>query len=233
VDEKSKEITAIPKLLRMLEITGAVVTIDAMGCQKGIARTIRERGADYVLALKANHERLFEQVVASVDGARARLMKGPDIRYHREWSEAHGRTERRRCWATTDLGWLVGRQEWEGLRTVVLIESERFVGDSLAEEERYYVSSLPADAKLLNEAIRSHWAVENGLHYEKDRWWYEDRHVCRRRGLAARFTALLSAALTALRATGCDTAEGSLRAAADALCWDVDPAISLIAGPAL
>ena len=103
VDEKSNEITAIPKLLKMLAISGAIVTIDAMGCQKEIARTIRGREADYVLALKANHEHLFEQVVAFWDRACARRRKGPDIRYHREWSEGHGRTESRRCWATSDL----------------------------------------------------------------------------------------------------------------------------------
>jgi predicted transposase YbfD/YdcC len=108
VDEKSNEITAIPKLLKMLAISGAIVTIDAMGCQKEIARTIRGREADYILALKANHEHLFEQVVAFWDRACARLRKGPDIRYHREWSEGHGRTEARRCWATSDLTWLEG-----------------------------------------------------------------------------------------------------------------------------
>src|SRR5215217_2172056 len=100
VDEKSNEITAIPKLLKVLEVSGAIVTIDAMGCQKEIARTIRERKADYVLALKGNHEHLYEQVKGFWDGACARGMSGPDIRHHREWSEGHGRTECRRCWAT-------------------------------------------------------------------------------------------------------------------------------------
>jgi predicted transposase YbfD/YdcC len=109
VDEKSNEITAIPKLLKMLEIAGAIVTIDAMGCQKEIARTIREQKADYLLALKGNHERLFEQVKAFFDGACARLLKGPDIRYHRQWDQGHGRTECRRCWASSDLSWLERR----------------------------------------------------------------------------------------------------------------------------
>jgi predicted transposase YbfD/YdcC len=110
VDEKSNEITAIPKLLKMLGISGAIVTIDAMGCQKEIARTIRGREADYVLALEANHERLYEQVAAFWGRACARLMRGPDIRYHRDWSEGHGRDESRRCWATSDLTWLEGRE---------------------------------------------------------------------------------------------------------------------------
>jgi predicted transposase YbfD/YdcC len=110
VDEKSNEITAIPKLLKRLSISGAIVTIDAMGCQKEIARTIRDRKADDILALKANHEHLFEQVVAFWDGACARLMKAPDIGYHREMSEGHGRDAFRRCWATSDLSWLEGRE---------------------------------------------------------------------------------------------------------------------------
>src|SRR3954447_25370940 len=123
VDEKSNEITAIPVLLKMLEVAGAIVTIDAMGCQKEIARTIRDRKADYVLALKANHERLFEQVVAFWAGSCAHGRKGGGIRYHREWNEGHGRTECRRCWATSDLAWLEGREEWEGLKTVVMVEA--------------------------------------------------------------------------------------------------------------
>ena len=161
VDEKSNEITAIPKLLKMLEIAGAIVTIDAMGCQKEIARTIREQKADYLLALKGNHERLFEQVKAFFDGACARLLKGPDIRYHRQWDQGHGRTECRRCWASSDLSWLEGREEWKDLQSVVMIEAERFVGDTLSVESRDYLSSLPNDARLLNEAARSHWGVEN------------------------------------------------------------------------
>jgi predicted transposase YbfD/YdcC len=168
VDEKSNEITAIPKLLEMLSISGAIVTIDAMGCQKEIARTIRGREADYILALKANHEHLFEQVVAFWEGACARRRKGPDIRYHREWSEGHGRTEARRCWATSDLTWLEGREQWKDLKSVVMVEAERFIGASLSVETRYYLSSLENDAELLNGAARSHWGVENSLHWVLD-----------------------------------------------------------------
>ncbi len=199
VDEKSNEITAIPVLLRALEISGAIVTIDAMGCQKGIARTIRRRKADYILALKANHERLFGQVVAFWDGACARLMKGPDIRYHREWSEGHGRTEARRCWATSDLDWLEGRQEWEGLKSVVFIESERFVGDSLSVERRYYLSSLPNDAQLLNKAIRSHWGVENSLHWVLDVTFDEDRSRIKKENAPENFGLLRRLALCLLK----------------------------------
>lgn len=170
VDEKSNEITAIPKLLKVLEIAGAIVTIDAMGCQKEIAETIRERKAHYVLALKANHEHLYEQVVAFFD----RLMKGPDIRYHRAWDQGHGRDECRRCWATSDLSWLEGREEWKDLKSVAMIEAERFVGDAVFVETRYYLSSLSNDAEVLNEAVRSHWGVENSLHWVLDVTFHED-----------------------------------------------------------
>jgi predicted transposase YbfD/YdcC len=199
VDGKSNEITAIPRLLKMLSISGAIVTIDAMGCQKEIARTIRGREADYILALKANHERLFEQVVAFWDGTCPRLMGGPDIGYHRAWSEGHGRDEFRRCWATSDLSWLEGREEWEGLKSVVLIESERFIGDSLSVETRYYLSSLPNDARLLNEAVRSHWGVENSLHWVLDVTFNEDRSRIRKEDAPENFGLLRRLALCLLK----------------------------------
>jgi predicted transposase YbfD/YdcC len=199
VDEKSNEITAIPKLLKMLEISGAIVTIDAMGCQKEIARTIRGREADYILALKANHERLFEQVVAFWDRACARLMKGPDIRYDREWSEGHGRTEARRCWATSDLSWLEGREEWKDLKSVVFIEAERFIGEKLSVETRYYLSSLENDAEVLNGAIRSHWGVENSLHWVLDVTFDEDRSRIRKENAPENFGLLRRLALCLLK----------------------------------
>ena len=195
VDQKSNEITAIPVLLKMLSISGAIVTIDAMGCQKEIARTIRGREADYILALKANHERLFEQVVAFWDRACARLMKGPDIGYDRQWSEGHGRTEARRCWATSDLDWLEGREEWKDLKSVVFIESERFIGESLSVETRYYLSSLPNDAKLLNAAVRSHWGVENSLHWVLDVTFDEDRSRIKKENAPENFGLLRRLAL--------------------------------------
>ena len=218
VDEKSNEITAIPKLLKMLEISGAIVTIDAMGCQKEITRTVLGRGADYVLALKANHERLFEQVVAFWDGARARGMKGPDIDYHREWSEGHGRTEARRCWATSDLDWLAGREEWEGLRSVVFVESERFVGDSLSVETRYYLSSLPNGAALLNQTARSHWGVENSLHWVLDVTFDEDRSRIKKENAPENFGLLRRLALCLLKKES--TSKRSIKGKRLRASWD-------------
>ena len=175
VDAKSHAITALPGLRKMLAIRGAIVTIDALGCPKEIARTIRERKADDLRALQANPKRLREQVVAVFDGARARPMKGDDRRSHREWSEGHGRTECRRCWATADLDGREGREEWTDLKSVVMIEAERFVGDALSVETRDYLGSPPHDAPLRNEAARSHWGVENSLPWVLDVTFHEDR----------------------------------------------------------
>ena len=219
VGEKSNEITAIPRLLKMLEVSGAIVTIDAMGCQKEIARTIRDVGADYLLALKANHEHLYEQVKAFWGEAYRRGFKGDEVMaYHRQWNEGHGRFEARRCWATSDLSWLEGREEWEGLRSVVFVESERFVGETLTVEERYYLSSLPADAKLLNQAARSHWAVENSLHWVLDVTFQEDRSRIRKENAPENFGLLRRLALCLLKRE--KTSKRSIKGKRLQAAWD-------------
>lgn len=230
VDEKSNEITAIPKLLKMLELSGAIVTIDALGCQKEIARTIRDRGADYLLALKGNHERLFEQVVKFFDEACVHGRKQGGIGYHRAWSKGHGRDECRRCWATSEITWLEGREEWAGLRSVVLVESERFIGDSLAVEERYYLSSLPADAKLLNEVARSHWAVENSLHWVLDVTFHEDSSRIKKAHAPENFGLLRRLALCLLKQEG--SAKRSIRGKRLRASWDDDYLLQVLCGNA-
>src|SRR4051794_9194929 len=231
VDEKSNEITAIPKLLKMLTISGAIVTIDAMGCQKEIARTIREEGADYLLALKANHEHLHGQVVAFWQEAYRRGFKGYEaMSYHRQWNEGHGRFEARRCWATSDLSWLEGREEWEGLRSAVFVESERFVGASLAVEERYYLSSLPADAELLNEVARSHWSVENSLHWVLDVTFDEDRSRVRKENAPENFGLLRRLALCLLKRD--TSSKGSIKGKRLRASWDEEYLLQVLCGTA-
>ena len=144
----------------------------------------------------------------------------------------------RRIWCDAAAADYAGAAlSFPGLRLLARVDCEtRPRAGEATTETRYFATSLdPArvTAARLLELVRGHWEVENSLHYVKDRWWDEDRHTCRRPGLAAGFTTLLSAALTVLRATGCDATEGSLRAAADALCWDVNRAISLLTGSAL
>jgi predicted transposase YbfD/YdcC len=178
--EKSNEITAIPALLRLLALEGATVTIDAMGCQTAIARQIIEQGADYVLALKDNHEHLHDRVrLAFLDVAPAAgtTLHLADVVPHTTVEKGHGRIERRRCRAIGDpdyLAYVDPDHAWPNLRSVVCIESTRRIGDAVSTEIRHYLSSLPADAARLNHVVRSHWGVENRLHWVLDLAFQED-----------------------------------------------------------
>jgi len=179
-EAKSNEITAIPALLKLLALEGATVTIDAMGCQTAIARQIVDQGADYVLALKDNHEKLHERVrlaFRDADRAAGTTLPLADVQPHTTLEKGHGRIERRRCRAIGDpayLAYIDPDQAWPGLKSVVCIESARRIGDTVSTESRHYLSSLPADARRLSQAVRSHWGVENRLHWVLDLAFHED-----------------------------------------------------------
>jgi predicted transposase YbfD/YdcC len=175
VNEKSNEITAIPALLDLLDLSGCIVTIDAMGCQKAIARKIVEQGADYVLALKSNQGTLYADAKTLFEDAEAIDFAGCD--YHKTVGKNHGRIEIRECWATADpeyLAALYKPEQWAGLHTVVMVRAERRSADKHQEETRYYISSLPGDAPQLSHAVRTHWHIENRLHWELDVTFRED-----------------------------------------------------------
>lgn len=199
VDAKSNEITAIPKLLEMLELRGAIVTIDAMGCQKEIAAKVRERGADYVLAVKGNQEHLEADVVAyfaALDegGKRPRRRSQATQR-----AKGHGRTETRWYDAVPVPSTLRHQDEWKDLQSlcrVTRVWTER--GEEKAEV-RYFISSLPADAKALAKAILGHWGVENGLHWVLDMYFAEDRSRARLDEAAANLAVLRRWIVTLLR----------------------------------
>lgn len=179
VDAKSNEITAIPKLLELLVVKGCIVTIDAMGCQKEIAAAIADQQADYILALKGNQGTLHEQVQDSF-----RFLK--TAQSAEEYDMGHGRIEHRRCTVLTDLSMIDHAEEWQNLRSLIRIESERTLkatGES-QKETRYYISSLSVDAATINRAIRTHWYVENSLHWTLDVAFRED-HSRKRAGHAA------------------------------------------------
>jgi predicted transposase YbfD/YdcC len=179
-DAKSNEVTAIPVLLRLLALDGAIVTIDAMGCQTAIAAQIVEQGADYVLTLKDNHPALRERVRLAFADARAAAgttLPLADLAPHTTRDKGHGRLERRHCLAIGDpdyLAYVDPDRRWPHLRSVVLIESTRRGGDTSTTEARHYLSSLPADAPLLARTIRSHWGIENRLHWVLDVAFRED-----------------------------------------------------------
>ena len=168
--DKSNEITAIPRLLELLDVSGCLVTIDAMGCQKKIAKQITDAGADYVLALKANQGELLEDTKALFE-----RFGESESRWHRSVHGDHGRVELRRCQALHVAGkGLLDTEGWPGLQTVCRVESERQAGGKLANETRYFISSLEADAEALLEATRTHWHIENKLHWVLDVAFGED-----------------------------------------------------------
>lgn len=199
-DDKSNEITAIPRLLELLVLRGAIVTIDAMGCQKEIAQAIRARDAHYVLGLKGNHPKLHTEVVAYFDQARKEGFLDAPHGEHVESGRGHGREEERHVWTSEDLGWMEDREAWKGLRTVVMVESKRTIGDKTTREQRYYLSSLPAkDARKLARAIRGHWAVENNLHWVLDVGFREDESRVREGHGAENLSTLRRIALNLLK----------------------------------
>jgi predicted transposase YbfD/YdcC len=175
VDSKENEITVLPRLLKLLDLRGATVTLDAMGCQRAIAGQIVEQGGDYVLALKSNQPTLHEDAKLLLDEGIAKGFAGPHDA-HEDVDKGHGRVEVRRVWATDDIAWFTGKDRWLGLRTWAAVECERTVGDRTSTERRYFISSLPPDAKTLGLAVRRHWQIENGLHWGLDVAFAEDRN---------------------------------------------------------
>lgn len=177
VDEKSNEMTAIPQLLRMLEIRGAIVTIDAMGTQTAIAHLIVERQADYVLALKGNQGNLFADVQQVFAHAQALNFAGIEHDFEQTVDKGHGRVEIRLCWTMEQVEFLIDAHRWVKFTSIGMIESERRIKGKIERETRYYISSLSSNASRLAQAVRSHWFVENSLHWVLDLAFLED--ACR------------------------------------------------------
>lgn len=194
VDDKSNEITAIPKLLQMLELSGTVVTIDAMGCQRTIAQKIVDQKADYILAVKENQGQLLEEIQDSF-----RMLAVDAVA--EEVDGGHGRVERRTCSVIGDLSLLEKASQWPSLQGMVRIEAERFhkATGTTERETRYYITSLPPQAAQLNSAIRQHWGIENKLHWVLDVAFGEDLSRKRQGHAAQNFSLLNRIALNLLR----------------------------------
>jgi len=179
VDDHSNEITAIPTLLHLLDLTDSIVTIDAIGCQTEIAQTIIDQGADYVMAVKANQETLLDDVIAAFET----LPSGVRLPYARTIDKGHGRIERRECWVTDDpaiLNHIQAYKAWAGLQSLVKIVSERRLPDKTTIETRYFITSLPPDAQHLLRVVRTHWHIENRLHWVLDIAFREDENRVRK-----------------------------------------------------
>ena len=199
-EEKSNEITAIPELLKILDLEGCVVTIDAMGCQTEIVKEIAEKDADYVISLKGNQGTLHQEVKQYLDWAEHHNFK--DIAYEtcRTLEKDHGRIEERRCWVTEDIAWLEQKKEWKNLKSVIMVEAVREVlGKEKTTERRYFISSLGANAEQALRAVRGHWAVENELHWCLDIGFREDECQIREAQSAENFAAIRHIGLNLLK----------------------------------
>ncbi len=226
VAEKSNEIVAIPALLAMMAIEGAIVTIDAMGCQRDIAAQILAQKADYVLALKGNQGTLREDVELFAAEQKANGFKDTKVSHHRTVDGDHGRIETRTYTVLHDVAWLQERHQWPGLRGVVMVESTREIGDKLEQDTRFYITSLVLLASALGPIVRGHWLIENSLHWVMDMVFRDDECRIRTENAPENFTTLRHIAFNLIRrAPGKD----SFRLKRKVAAWDDEFLASLLA----
>jgi predicted transposase YbfD/YdcC len=198
VADKSNEIVAIPRLLDMLAIKGAIVTIDAMGCQREIAGKIIDKKADYVLALKGNQGTLRDDVELFAKEQKSRDFKDTTISKHTSFDGDHGRIETRRATVFHDIAWLQERHNWPGLKGVVMVESERENATSIERETRFYITSSTDKADALADVVRKHWSVES-MHWLMDCLFRDDECRVRTEHAPANFTTIKHIAHNLLR----------------------------------
>jgi predicted transposase YbfD/YdcC len=182
-----------------LDLKGAIVTIDAMGCQKAIVEIITEKGGDYVIALKGNQGTLHEDVVLFLEKEITKNKENLSCVYHEECDKGHGRIEIRKHWITDKIDWLDNKEQWPGLKSIAVIESERIKNNNSSIERRYYISSLSANAQMLSSAVRSHWGVENNLHWVLDVTFGEDASRVRNENAAENMAIIRHTALNLLQ----------------------------------
>ena len=199
VDEKSNEITAIPKLLKMLEIAGSLVTIDAMGCQTEIAQTILDAKADYVLAVKKNQPTLYDGISWFFLSQREQDFAGVRVSRHQTYEEGHGREETRLYYVCSVARDLPDRKRWPKLAAIGWTINDTMRDGRRCYEMRYYIMSRKLSAKEFAAAVRGHWSVENNLHWQLDVTFGEDQSRLRRGHADANFSILRRTALSLLK----------------------------------
>ena len=225
VADKANEIVAIPKLLAMLVIEGAIVTIDAMGCQRDIAQQILDQKADYVLALKGNQGTLRDDVELFAAEQKASNFKDTTVSRDKSVDGDHGRIETRTVTVVHDVAWLQERHKWPGLKGVVMVESAREMRDKVERETRFYITSLTLPASQMGSIVRKHWAVENSLHWVMDMVFRDDECRVRTDHAPANFTTIKHIALNLIRRA---KSKDSLRLRRKVAAWDDEFLASLI-----
>jgi predicted transposase YbfD/YdcC len=229
VADKSNEITAIPKLLQLLDITGCIVTIDAIGTQTEIAKTIIEGGGDYLLAVKENQGHLFEDIRSLFEVDVAQGIEHAPYKHAKVINKGHGRIETRECWVTDKeeyLSLIRKRQQWKGLKSIIRIVSQRQIAEKIEVQTRYFISSLPADAKTILKAKRSHWKIENQLHWVLDIAFREDESRVRKDYAAENLAVLRHMALNLLKNE--KTAKGGIHAKRLQAGWNNDCLLAIL-----
>lgn len=230
VDEKSNEITAIPPLLEVLELSGCLVTIDAMGCQREIARTIVEQQADYLLEVKENQGHLYEDIADVFAGAEEIAFRNVPHSYEKTVDVQHDRTEIRECWvlsAPEYLHYLRGYANWAKLNAILMIRNQRKIDGKVAQETHYYIASPIWEAKRFLQSKRSHWGIENRLHWVLDVAFQEDHHQLRKDHGPENFAVLRHIALNLLKQD--KSIKAGIKAKRLRAGWDNDYLLKILA----
>jgi predicted transposase YbfD/YdcC len=230
VDEKSNEITAIPELLKILAISGCIVTIDAMGTQTSIAKTIIDGQADYVLSVKENQGHLFEDISVLFAVDQASNFKYASLDYYKTVNKGHGRIEIRECWSTSKpeyLNLIRGVQNWAGLRSIAIVICTRIINGKETREVRFYISSLVSNAERILQVVRKHWSIENKLHWVLDVALNEDHSRVRKDQAPENLAVLRHIALNLLKQE--KTAKGGVHAKQLQAAWDEEYLLKILA----
>lgn len=220
-DGKGNELEGIRQLLGLIDLNGATVTIDALGCQKDIAQQIIEAEGDYILAVKENQKTLYQAITREMDDMIRNQFKGVWHDRHKGTDTGHGRIETRQVWVTDEIGWLKQAADWAGLKSVIVVESDReVIGKGHSVERRYFITSHDADAEALGQGIRHHWGIENGLHHVLDVSFREDDSRVRRGHGAENLSRLRRIAMNRFKQVKCPRKRASMKSRRKIAGWD-------------